>query len=283
MASISEKTSNNVQSEQEESKTGLLGVKKYRSLKLAKREHEKLVSKIMSEMKFGPQDRRMISNIFAYCNLMPRMGSTTIDKNIFVGQLFKTFGLNDAQVLDRMFQVSKGRPKDIELEVTDFARVICIFVSNDIRVKAKFVFRVYNNKHITETQSMSSRDIYFKLRTIVGYVTAESNEGEDEETLREIVDVTVGFFDHNRDGMVDYSEFEQTVIKQPLLLECLGPCLPEPAYLLPFKKKMTEMTETEVLGHYRHERTRCLRYPHIKQENSIQKLYPIELDLPGNM
>ena len=38
--------------------------------------------------------------------------------------------------------------------------------------------------------------------------------------------MTIRKMDHDRDGLVSYSDFSETVLKDPLLMEAFGTCLP---------------------------------------------------------
>ncbi|XP_063238557.1 calaxin-like [Bacillus rossius redtenbacheri] len=47
-----------------------------------------------------------------------------------------------------------------------------------------------------------------------------------EEFIRDMAFIVMRKLDVDRDGQVSLDDFHQTVEQQPLMLQCLGPCLP---------------------------------------------------------
>ena len=52
-------------------------------------------------------------------------------------------------------------------------------------------------------------------------------EEDIEEGVKDIVELIVKKMDADRDGKINLEDFRATVIKEPLLLEAFGPCLPD--------------------------------------------------------
>ena len=43
---------------------------------------------------------------------------------------------------------------------------------------------------------------------------------------QDLIDMTLKKMDLDKDGRVSYSDFEETVKREPLMMEAFGPCLP---------------------------------------------------------
>ena len=56
-----------------------------------------------------------------------------------------------------------------------------------------------------------------------------TNEDTEKKTLTEIVNLLLTMIDTNNDRTIDLDEFHEIVRRYPLMLECLGPCLPDKA------------------------------------------------------
>ena len=44
--------------------------------------------------------------------------------------------------------------------------------------------------------------------------------------LKDLIDMTIRKMDHDHDGKISFSDFSMTVLKEPLLMEAFGTCLP---------------------------------------------------------
>ena len=48
----------------------------------------------------------------------------------------------------------------------------------------------------------------------------------DVFVIQDLIDMTLKKMDHDKDGRVSYSDFEETVKREPLMMEAFGQCLP---------------------------------------------------------
>ena len=51
-------------------------------------------------------------------------------------------------------------------------------------------------------------------------------EEEGDEGVKDLIDMTIKKMDQDKDGRISFSDFEATVINDPLMLEAFGTCLP---------------------------------------------------------
>lgn len=261
----------------------LSSLREFTTLNKLKLEHKSMINRLHSFGRTIPKP--MVANILTYVKQLPKSGSEYIDKSIFIAQLFKTFGLSDQSLIERIHQVMSQKVRGIEdrlaVTIEDFARLICIYVTDVINIKVDFVFRVYNVAGKNDGV-LTSRDIYYKLKPMVQYTSLlAENPDAEEENAKEIVDLTMNMIDINKDSAIEYSEFLNTVMRNPLMLECFGPSFPPRSNLEDFKE-VIKRSELEVSAKYRNERRRSLGYPVSTQriDDLIQRYYPVRLELP---
>ena len=57
-------------------------------------------------------------------------------------------------------------------------------------------------------------------------------------SIQDLIEMTLKKMDIDKDGLLSYEDFEETVLNEPLLLEAFGPCLPKEKALDKFLKKI---------------------------------------------
>lgn len=61
-----------------------------------------------------------------------------------------------------------------------------------------------------------------------------------DEALKDLVDIIIKKADKNGDGMISYKDYKETVLEDPLFMECLGPCYPNRACVYSFLATFTD-------------------------------------------
>ncbi|KAF6099159.1 EF-hand calcium binding domain 1 [Phyllostomus discolor] len=56
----------------------------------------------------------------------------------------------------------------------------------------------------------------------------QPSEEDPDEGIKDLVEITLKKMDHDHDGKLSFSDYEQAVREETLLLEAFGPCLPDP-------------------------------------------------------
>lgn len=65
------------------------------------------------------------------------------------------------------------------------------------------------------------------------------HEEEVEEAVKDLVEIILKRIDLDKDGLVSLKDFKDSVYKTPLLLECMGKCIPDRDYVHGFFKTFT--------------------------------------------
>ena len=84
--------------------------------------------------------------------------------------------------------------------------------------KLKFCFRVYD---LNGDRYISKEEMYQMLK----FCLVRGAE-EDEDGIKELVDLVLKKLDEDRDGRVSESDWAGAIAKESLLMEAFGQCLP---------------------------------------------------------
>jgi len=111
------------------------------------------------------------------------------------------------------------------------------------------------------------------------HVDTDAVEDHEKRTLTEIVNLLLQMIDTNNDRTIDVDEFHAIVTKHPLMLECLGPCLPGKQERDEFVNMMTGKSTFEISAFFRHERKISLNDP-TSDKSLFDQFYPFQLEFP---
>jgi len=219
----------------------------------------------------------VVKNIITFSrSLMSKPNCPLIDENVFRAVLSQRFGLTAPNMLQRMYVVaSKADRPPIQVSVEKFSEMLLVFLGDSVKLKADFAFSVYdtnNNGYI------SKADLRTLLAPMIAGAAADDDFDDEEDVLRYFVDLVTTRIDIDQDNNIDRWEFQELVKKDILMLQFLGPCLPEKKEVETFKKLVTNKPQFEVQAYFRHERSKALNKPILP--SAYQSLYPLPLELP---
>lgn len=58
-------------------------------------------------------------------------------------------------------------------------------------------------------------------------IMKQPNEEDPDEGIKDLVEIALKKMDLDRDNRLSKSDFQQSVMQDPLLLECFGQCFPD--------------------------------------------------------
>ncbi|KAK0057063.1 calcineurin subunit B [Biomphalaria pfeifferi] len=241
------------------------------SFKMIMENSERLINRLAEN---SGLEKWMVENILQYANQMPKQKGGDVDLLIFMAQMSKQFDLNSVILIQSMYETLK-KAKTQSMTVEEYARAICLFLSDDLDSKVEFVFRVYDVNH---DGMVEWHELYTLLRPCI--ISPEPVEDADtEDSLRELVDMVLKVTDMDMDGFISCEEFKALVKSNILYLQVLGPCLPSEIAVQSFKNKLTGKTPFQVSVQFSDERIQSLSEIKINMKKTDQ-LYPIRLELP---
>ncbi|GAB5583958.1 EF-hand calcium-binding domain-containing protein 1 [Prionailurus iriomotensis] len=166
-----------------------------------------------------------------------RQGMVTgLDRNAFRNILHMTFGMTDDMIMDRVF---RGFDKDNDgcVNVSEWISGLSVFLRGTLEEKMKYCFEVFD---LNGDGFISKEEMFHMLKNSL---LKQPSEEDPDEGIKDLVEITLkkmeAFFmstdvwlvtpqDHDHDGKLSFSDYEQAVREETLLLEAFGPCLPDP-------------------------------------------------------
>jgi len=157
-----------------------------------------------------------------------REATRLIGRMTFRDFLHNRFELTEDLVMDGIFRVF-DRNNNMSIDDREFVEGLAIILRGDLNDKIEFAFRVYDMKH----NNYIDRD---EIQQFLRHCIVRMPEEDIEEGVKDIVELIVKKMDVDRDGKINLEDYRATVIKEPLLLEAFGPCLPDDSVRAKFEE-----------------------------------------------
>ncbi|KAJ3106879.1 EF-hand calcium-binding domain-containing protein 1 [Phlyctochytrium planicorne] len=140
-----------------------------------------------------------------------------IDRSRFRDLLADTFGVDDSLIMDRVFRCF-DLDADNYISFDEYMKGMSIFLKGRWEEKLKFCFRVYD---LNGDRYISKEEMFQMLKNCLVKGTEE-----DEDGVKDLVDLVLKKLDEDRDGRVSETDWNGAIVKENLLLEAFGQCLP---------------------------------------------------------
>ncbi|XP_025778369.1 EF-hand calcium-binding domain-containing protein 1 [Puma concolor] len=161
-----------------------------------------------------------------------RQGMVTgLDRNAFRNILHMTFGMTDDMIMDRVF---RGFDKDNDgcVNVSEWISGLSVFLRGTLEEKMKYCFEVFD---LNGDGFISKEEMFHMLKNSL---LKQPSEEDPDEGIKDLVEITLKKMDHDHDGKLSFSDYEQAVREETLLLEAFGPCLPDPKSEMEFEAQV---------------------------------------------
>jgi Ca2+-binding EF-hand superfamily protein len=149
--------------------------------------------------------------------------------------LHKAFGMADDALMQRIFSALDEVTSTVTLR--GWISAMSLFLRASLKQKIKYCFKVYD---IANKFELRRDHLVHLMRTFV----YKHHEEDIEEAVKDLADILVKKMDLDRDGIISYQDYITSVEQNPMLLECLGQCLPDRthvyAFLLTFTDKIKD-------------------------------------------
>lgn len=147
----------------------------------------------------------------------------------------KGLGMADNSLMQRIFAAGDHITSTCSLKA--WISLMSLFLRGSIDQKIKFCFKVYDLNSKLELK----RDLMVKLLKTSVYMHLDEDV---EEAVKDLADIIIKKMDVDRDGIISIEDYHYSVKKDPMLLECLGQCLPDRknvnAFLTTFTDKIKD-------------------------------------------
>lgn len=151
----------------------------------------------------------------------------TITKNLdrmdrlkFRDVLHNSFDMTDDILMDRVFRAF-DRDNDSYIGMNEWVEGLSIFLRGTVEEKIKYAFSVYD---LNGDGYISREEMFQMLKTSI---IKQPSEEDPDEGIKDLVEIALKKMDKDHDSRLSFLDFHQSVLTDPLLLECFGQCLPD--------------------------------------------------------
>ncbi|KAJ8930359.1 hypothetical protein NQ314_016837 [Rhamnusium bicolor] len=142
-----------------------------------------------------------------------------VDKSQFRDVLHSALDMTDDYLMDRIFYaLDRGPSAFISMET--WAATLSLFLRGTLEEKINYCYSVYD----TMGDGTLGRENLFHL--LKNSLVSQGTDEEAEESAKDMIEVITKKMDIDRDGKISFNDYKQSVLRQPMLLEAFGQCLP---------------------------------------------------------
>ncbi|KAL2738116.1 EF-hand calcium-binding domain-containing protein 1 [Vespula maculifrons] len=143
-----------------------------------------------------------------------------IDRSIFRDLLHNTFKvITEDTLVERLF-CCWDRENEGAIRLESWIMGLDVFLRGNLQDKTDFCFRVYD----LNNDGFITKDEIFQL--FKNCLIKQPGEEDPDESIRDLSELALKKLDVNHDGKISFEDYEKAIIKEPLLLEAFGQCLP---------------------------------------------------------
>lgn len=159
-----------------------------------------------------------------------------LPSKFFSNVLHKAFGMADDALIERIFSALDSITSSVPLK--NWINAMSLFLRGSLKQKIKYCFKVYD---VSGKNEIRREHMVNLLRKFV-----YKHQDEDvDEAVKDLVDIIIKKIDLDKDGIISFEDYETSILQEPMLLECLGQCLPDRkhvyAFLITFTDKIKDM------------------------------------------
>ncbi|XP_031235782.1 EF-hand calcium-binding domain-containing protein 1-like isoform X2 [Mastomys coucha] len=141
-----------------------------------------------------------------------KLDNTRMDRNTFRGVLQNIFGMTNDLLMNRVFFVF-DKDGDSYVNLQEWIKGLAVFLRGTFEEKMRFCFEVY---YLSGDAYISREKIFDMLKSSL---FQHSPEEENEEGIKDLVEISLKKMDYDNDGKISFADFEKAVKKDGLLLE----------------------------------------------------------------
>ncbi|KAJ8921788.1 hypothetical protein NQ315_008414 [Exocentrus adspersus] len=184
-----------------------------------RKRNQKLAMRLAEKLHFSYNEIECLLLIYYKLQKGSKDFKQGVDKTQFRDVLHCALDMTDDYLMDRIFYtLDKGPSSFMTMET--WATSLSLFLRGTLDEKINYCFSVYD----AMGEGILGRETMFHL--MKNSLLSLSSDEDAEDTAKDLIEVITKKMDIDRDGKISYNDFKQTVLKQPMLLEAFGKCLP---------------------------------------------------------
>lgn len=190
-----------------------------------KQKHREEMIYLAKTTHFSLYSVQRISLIYYRILKLGKKGAKGITREQLEDVLHYGFGLTDQRMLSGILAViDQG---DITLRnvytLTKWVNILSLYLRGTLEEKIRYAFDVYHQR--CQEPNMNRKNIVRLMK--YSMVPEPGSDAESViEIVKDLVDMMIKKMDYNVDGNLSFDDFRQSVLHDPLMLECMGHCLP---------------------------------------------------------
>lgn len=199
------------------------------------RQNARLLRNLVKETHFNQHEVEAVSVIyfkFLNENNSSNVKRTSMERNQ-LREIFQTcFNINDDFLIDRAFlYLDKGITSAVSLET--WIRILSLFFRGTQEEKMKYCYFVYDVNGDDKIKRNEVIQLFGKC-----FITENVEDGE--LAVKDLADIMVRKLDLDADGLISFSDYSNSVLRQYELLEVFGRCLPDRKCISTFMHTFTD-------------------------------------------
>lgn len=177
------------------------------------------VNKIQKQVYFSiPEIQSLL--ILYYKIVKDERTHNNMTKDQFLEILHSTLDMTDTYMTEIVLTAANKKSSSHITEEL-WLKTLSLFLRGTLEEKIKFCYSVYD----IQGSGKFGKEIMFSH--LKKSILSSSAEVYDEESVRDLLDVIMKKMDVDRDGKISFDDYRTSVLKQPFLMQFMGPCLPE--------------------------------------------------------
>ncbi|RNA32891.1 EF-hand calcium-binding domain-containing 1 [Brachionus plicatilis] len=165
---------------------------------------------------FGKNEIEALLNIYKTIT----KNQDRMDRLKFRDVLHNSFDMTDDILMDRVFRAF-DRDNDGYISMTEWVEGLSIFLRGTHEEKIRYAFTVYD---LNGDGYISREEMFQMLKTSI---IKQPSEEDPDEGIKDLVEIALKKMDKDHDSRLSFQDFHDSVLADPLLLECFGQCLPD--------------------------------------------------------
>ncbi|CAH8554836.1 unnamed protein product [Schistosoma turkestanicum] len=201
---------------------------------------KKLTNKLANNVNFTRLECEALLYMFVKIEGKKPFGK--LDRMKFREIFHHTFKMTDDLMIDRVFRVFDA-DFDGGVNAQEWVMGLSVLLRGTLEEKIKFAFTVYD---LNDDGRVTREEMFQLLRFSL---VKQPVDEDPDEGVRELVEIAFKRLDMDRDGRLNYTDFQQAVEDNVLLLEVLGKCFPNEEVVTAFLSTFQEIKVPESISY----------------------------------
>ncbi|CRK99827.1 CLUMA_CG013135, isoform A [Clunio marinus] len=162
---------------------------------------------------------------------------TDLPVTYFREVLYKSLGMVEDTLMKHIYSALGSITDSVPLK--HWINTMSLFLRGTLEEKIKYCFDVYDTSGKNEIR-------YEDMVTLLRSCVFKHRDEEVEEIVKDFADIILKKLDYDKDGIITFADFNETVKNDPMMLECLGQCLPDVTHANAFLTTFTDKLNTSI-------------------------------------